>query len=64
MRLSDALPDVQEYAAATQAVYDALTIKGPSPEVTDAAYAKLKREWPTLGLALDRFTSIHRKVTT
>lgn len=64
MKITDAAPLATEYLGAVQRVVDALTIKGPAPDVHDQTYARLRASWPTLGAALDNLVTVHRKVAS
>lgn len=60
--ITAAANEAAAYLATVQRVVNAIVVKGPSPEVTDAAFAKLQREWPTLGGALQMLVDRHERM--
>lgn len=57
--ITNAANDAVLYLATVQRVVNAIVVKGPSPSVTDEAFARLKHEWPTLGNALQALVDRH-----
>lgn len=61
-KLNDGVPSAAMYLQAVQRVVDAVTEKGPSPRIHDAAMARLRDDWPTLANALDNLVLVHIQV--
>lgn len=57
--LTNAVNDAAMYLGSVQRVVNAITVKGPTPSETDAAFAKVKHDWPTLGDALQALVDRH-----